>query len=45
MTAAEGTIGTSWMSSAVGTPEQEVGSRKVSNSREDSNIQQRHQQQ
>ncbi len=25
MTAAEGTIGTSWMSSAVGLPKQEVG--------------------
>ncbi len=39
MTAAAGTIGTSWMSSAVGPPDD---SRKVSNSRGDSNIQQGH---
>jgi hypothetical protein len=40
MTAAAETIGTSWMLTAAGPPESD--SRKVSNSREDSNIQQGH---
>jgi hypothetical protein len=43
MTAAAGTIGTSWMSTAAGPPE--LDSKKFSNSREDSNIQQGHLQQ
>jgi hypothetical protein len=43
MTAAAETIGTSWMSPAAGPPESD--SRKVSNSREDSNIHQGYQQQ
>ncbi len=42
MTAVAGTIGTSWMSTAAGSTESD--SRKVSNSREDSNIPQGHQQ-
>jgi hypothetical protein len=43
MTAAAGTIATSWMSTAAGMPESD--SRKVSNIGEGSNIQQAHQQQ
>jgi hypothetical protein len=43
MTAEEGTIGTSWMSTESRPPESD--NRKVRNSREDTNIQQEHQQQ
>ncbi len=43
MTTAAGTLGTSWMSTAVRPPESD--SKKASNNREDSNIQQGHQQQ
>jgi hypothetical protein len=43
MTEEGGTKGTSWMSKAAGQPKS--GTRKVSNSREDSNIQKGHKQQ
>jgi hypothetical protein len=43
MTAEEGSIGTSWMSTEAGPPESD--NRKVRNNREDTNIQQEYQQQ